>query len=131
MFCVKRNVIGVLDAIPPDLNDQMELVPCVIEVVPISKLYKLASREFHPENSPMAVGEAIIGAPEPVIMAGSCPVEDEEQMVSTAQTVKTADTKVLRGGTFKPRTSPNSFRGMRVEDRNCSPSPNKRPACRS
>ena len=115
MYGVDRNVIGVLGAIPPDLQDEMELVPGVIEVVRISKSYKPASRKLHPENSAITVGEAIIGGPEPVIMAGSCSVEDEDQMVSTAKTVKATGAKVLRGGAFKPRTSPCSFRGMGVE----------------
>jgi 3-deoxy-7-phosphoheptulonate synthase len=115
MYGVERNVIGVLGTIPPDLKDEMELVPGVMEVVRISKSYKLASREFHPENSTIRVGEAVIGGPQPVIMAGPCSVEDEEQMVSTARSVKEAGASVLRGGAFKPRTSPYSFRGMGIE----------------
>jgi 3-deoxy-7-phosphoheptulonate synthase len=93
----------------------MEQVPGVAEVVRISKSYKLASREFHAENSIIKVGTAVIGGPEPVIMAGPCSVEDEEQMVSTARAVKLAGATVLRGGAFKPRTSPYSFRGMGIE----------------
>ncbi|MDA0734598.1 MAG: 3-deoxy-7-phosphoheptulonate synthase, partial [Chloroflexi bacterium] len=115
MYGVERNVIGVLGTIPPDLKDEMELVPGVTEVVRISKSYKLASREFHPENSTITVGDAVIGGPEPVIMAGPCSVEDEQQMVSTARAVKAAGAKILRGGAFKPRTSPYSFRGMGIE----------------
>lgn len=115
MFGIERNVIGVLGTIPPDLKDEMEQVPGVAEVVRISKSYKLASREFHAENSTIKVGTAVIGGPEPVIMAGPCSVEDEEQMVSTARAVKLAGATVLRGGAFKPRTSPYSFRGMGIE----------------
>ncbi|MCH8897310.1 MAG: 3-deoxy-7-phosphoheptulonate synthase [Chloroflexi bacterium] len=115
MYGVERNVIGVLGTLPPDLKDEMELIPGVMEVVRISNPYKLASREFHPENTTIKVGEAIIGGPEPVIMAGPCSVEDEDQMVSTAKAVKAAGAKILRGGAFKPRTSPYSFRGMGVE----------------
>jgi 3-deoxy-7-phosphoheptulonate synthase len=112
---VERTVVGVLGAIPPDLKDEMELLPGVTEVVLISKPYKLASREFHPEGSTVRVGEAVIGGPDPVIMAGPCSVEDEEQMVSTAKAVKAAGATVLRGGAFKPRTSPYSFRGMGLD----------------
>ena len=84
----------------------------VSEVVMVSKPYKLASKEFHPDNTIIKVGDAVIGGPKPVIMAGPCSVEDEEQMVSTAKAVKNAGATVLRGGAFKPRTSPYSFRGM-------------------
>jgi len=109
---VERTVIGVLGSLPPDLKDEMELLPGVREVLVISKPYKLASREFHPDNTTVVVGDAVIGGPDPVIMAGPCSVEDEEQMVSTAKAVKAAGATVLRGGAFKPRTSPYSFRGM-------------------
>lgn len=111
----ERTVVGVLGSISPDLKDEMELLPGVEEVVLISKPYKLASREFHPENTTIQVGDALIGGPEPVIMAGPCSVEDEEQMVSTAKAVKAAGATILRGGAFKPRTSPYSFRGMGIE----------------
>jgi 3-deoxy-7-phosphoheptulonate synthase len=112
---VERIVVGVLGTITPDLKDEMELLPGVMEVVRISKPYKMASREFHPDNTVVKVGNAVIGGPEPVIMAGPCSVEDEEQMVSTARAVKAAGAKVLRGGAYKPRTSPYSFRGMGLD----------------
>ena len=108
----ERTVIGVMGSIPPDFKDEMELMNGVDEVVMISKPYKLASREFHPDDTIIKVGDAVIGGPDPVIMAGPCSVEDEEQMVSTAKAVKAAGATVLRGGAFKPRTSPYSFRGM-------------------
>ena len=108
----ERTVIGVMRSIPPDFKDEMELMNGVDEVVMISKPYKLASREFHPDDTIIKVGDAVIGGPDPVIMAGPCSVEDEEQMVSTAKAVKAAGATVLRGGAFKPRTSPYSFRGM-------------------
>ena len=112
---VERTVVGVLGAIPPDFKDEMELLLGVAEVVLISKPYKLASREFHPEDSIIRVGDAVIGGAEPVIMAGPCSVEDEEQMVATAKAVKEAGATILRGGAFKPRTSPYSFRGMGLD----------------
>jgi 3-deoxy-7-phosphoheptulonate synthase len=112
---VERTVVGVLGSIPPDLKDEMEVLPGVSEVVRITKPYKLASREFHPDNSVVVVGDAVIGGPDLVVMAGPCSVEDEEQMVSTARAVKAAGAKLLRGGAFKPRTSPYSFRGMGLE----------------
>jgi len=108
----ERTVIGVMGSIPPDFKDEMELMNGVDEVIIISKPYKLASKEFHPDDTIIKVGDAVIGGPKPVIMAGPCSVEDEEQMVSTAKAVKAAGATVLRGGAFKPRTSPYSFRGM-------------------
>jgi 3-deoxy-7-phosphoheptulonate synthase len=112
---VERTVVGVLGSIPSEFKDEMELMPGVAEVVVISKPYKLASREFHPEDSIIRVGNAVIGGPDPVVMAGPCSVEDEEQMVATAKAVKKAGATVLRGGAFKPRTSPYSFRGMGLD----------------
>ena len=108
----ERAVVGVVGSIPPDFKDEMELMTGVSEVVMVSKPYKLASKEFHPDNTIIKVGDAVIGGPKPVIMAGPCSVEDEEQMVSTAKAVKNAGATILRGGAFKPRTSPYSFRGM-------------------
>ena len=67
---VERTVVGVLGAMPSELKDEMELLPGVAEVVLISKPYKLASREFHPEGTTVQVGDALIGGPAPVIMAG-------------------------------------------------------------
>ena len=112
---IERVVVGVLGSIPPDLRDEMALLPGVAEVVPISKPYKMASREFHPDNSIVMVGDVAVGGPEPVVMAGPCSVEDEEQMVSTARAVKASGARILRGGAFKPRTSPYSFRGMGLD----------------
>ena len=112
---IERVVVGVLGSIPPDLRDEMALLPGVSEVVPISKSYKMASREFHPDNSVVMVGDVAVGGPEPVVMAGPCSVEDEVQMVSTAKAVQAAGARVLRGGAFKPRTSPYSFRGMGLD----------------
>jgi 3-deoxy-7-phosphoheptulonate synthase len=93
----------------------MELLEGVSEVVPITKPYKLASREFHPDSTKVVVGGVVIGGSDPVVMAGPCSVENEEQMVSTAKAVKAAGATILRGGAFKPRTSPYSFRGMGLD----------------
>ena len=111
----ERIVVGVIGVVTPDMRDEMALVPGVSEVIPITKPYKMASREFHPENSIVMVGDVAVGGPEPVVMAGPCSVEDEEQMVSTAKSVKASGARILRGGAFKPRTSPYSFRGMGID----------------
>ena len=97
----ERTVIGVMGSIPPDFKDEMELMNGVDEVIIISKPYKLASKEFHPDDTIIKVGDAVIGGPKPVIMAGPCSVEDEEQMVSTAKAVK-------RNGGGRTETAPTS-----------------------
>ena len=111
----ERIVVGVIGTVTPDMRDEMALLPGVSEVIPITKPYKMASREFHSENSIVMVGDVAVGGPEPVVMAGPCSVEDEEQMVSTAKSVKASGARILRGGAFKPRTSPYSFRGMGLD----------------
>ena len=109
---VERTVIGVLGKTYPELRDELELLNGVREVVPISRPYRLSSREFQRISTTVQVGETTIGEGEMVVMAGPCSVESEEQMLATAQAVKAAGAKVLRGGAFKPRTSPYSFRGL-------------------
>ena len=111
---VERVVIGVIGQIYTELRDELELMPGVSEVVRISKPYKLASREFHPSDSIVEIrgGAAKIGGGEFCVFAGPCAIESEEQLVETAKAVKSAGATVLRGGAFKPRTSPYSFRGM-------------------
>jgi 3-deoxy-7-phosphoheptulonate synthase len=84
----------------------------VQEVLRITEPYKLASRSFRPENTVVSVGDVRIGAEEVIVMAGPCSAESEEQVEATASAVKRAGAKVLRGGAFKPRSSPYSFQGL-------------------
>lgn len=110
---VERTVIGVIGQIYPELQNEIEVMAGVSEVVRISKPYKLASREFHPADSVIDIGGgARIGGGAFCVFAGPCAIESEEQVVATARAVKAAGAQVLRGGAFKPRTSPYSFRGM-------------------
>ncbi|MBI2866330.1 MAG: 3-deoxy-7-phosphoheptulonate synthase [Chloroflexi bacterium] len=109
---VERTVIGVVGATYPELKEMLEMVPGVEEVIPISKPYKLSSREFQPEDTIVRVGPVTIGGPELVVMAGPCAVESEEQVLATARAVKAAGAHMLRGGAYKPSTSPYQFRGM-------------------
>ena len=109
---VEHTVIGVLGQVFPDLRDTLELLPGVEQVIPVSKPYKLASREFHPQDTVVELNGVAIGGNEIVVMAGPCAVESEEQLLVTAQAVKAAGATVLRGGAFKPRTSPYQFRGL-------------------
>jgi len=109
---VERTVIGIVGQTYPQLKDTVETWPQVEEVVPISKPYKLASREFKPSDTTIKVGNVTIGGNKLAIMAGPCAVESEEQLMSIAQAVKAAGANILRGGAYKPSTSPYSFRGM-------------------
>jgi len=109
---VERTVIGVVGQTYPELRDTLELLPGVDEVIPISKPYKLSSREFQPEDTIIKVGDAVLGGGELVIIAGPCAVETEKQVLETAKAVKAAGANILRGGAFKPSTSPYQFRGL-------------------
>jgi len=87
----------------------------VKETIPVTKPYKLVSRETHPQSTVIAIGSVEIGGEKPVIMAGPCAVESEEQALTIAQLVKQYGAQVFRGGAFKPRTSPYSFQGLGEE----------------
>ncbi|TMC21407.1 MAG: 3-deoxy-7-phosphoheptulonate synthase [Chloroflexi bacterium] len=128
---VERTVIGVLGAvgpsgtpggiggINPSLGETLESLPCVDSVLRVSKPYKLTSREFHPENTVVEVpaacmrdGVVAIGGSAVVMMAGPCTVETEKQLMTTAEAVRKEGAVILRGGAFKPSTSPYGFRGL-------------------
>ena len=114
---VERTVIGVVGvtAAVPDLRERLSMIPGVEDVVPISRPYKLASREFKPDDTVIKVGGVKIGGNEVVVIAGPCAAETREQVMSTARAVKAAGASILRGGAFKPSTSPYSFRGLGEE----------------
>jgi len=112
---VERTVIGVVGQTHPDMREALELLPGVEDVVPITKPFKLSSREFKPEDTVLKVGGVSIGGGELVIMAGPCAVESEGQVLTTARAVRAAGAHILRGGAFKPSTSPYSFRGLGEE----------------
>jgi 3-deoxy-7-phosphoheptulonate synthase len=84
----------------------------VKEAIPVTKPYKLVSRETHPESTVITVGDANIGGGEPVVMAGPCAVESEDQALIIARIVKQHGAQIYRGGAFKPRTSPYAFQGL-------------------
>ncbi|MDY6917654.1 MAG: 3-deoxy-7-phosphoheptulonate synthase [Chloroflexota bacterium] len=112
---VERTVIGVVGKTYPELKDALEMWPGIREVVPISKPYKLSSREFQPQDTKITVRGVTIGGDQLVVMAGPCAVESEEQLLETARAVKAAGANILRGGAFKPSTSPYTFRGLGEE----------------
>jgi 3-deoxy-7-phosphoheptulonate synthase len=112
---VEHTVLGVVgDRNRLDMR-RVALMPGVREVVPVSSPYKLASREFKPEDTVVHVGDVPIGGAEVVMVAGPCAVESAEQIGATARRVAAAGARLLRGGAFKPRTSPYSFRGLGEE----------------
>ncbi len=111
----ERTIIGAVGKVTPDHQYILQLLPGVEEVLSVSKPYKLASREFHPENTIVKVNGITIGGDELVIMAGPCTVESEQQILEIAREVKANGATVLRGGAFKPRTSPYDFRGLGEE----------------
>ncbi len=113
---VERTVIAVLGQVFPELRDELATMEGVDEVVRISKPYKLASRETHPEDTVVDLPYGLrVGGGETVVIAGPCSIENEGQLFESARAVRSAGAHVLRGGAFKPRSSPYSFRGLGLE----------------
>jgi 3-deoxy-7-phosphoheptulonate synthase len=108
-------VVGELAARRDQLMGQLAAMPGVDRVTPISRPFKLTSREFRPEDTVIRVLDAAIGDGSLTVMAGPCSVESREQLMETAHAVRAAGATVLRGGAFKPRTSPYAFQGLGVE----------------
>lgn len=111
----QRTIIGAIGDRKLVMSMGLEALPYVEKLVPISQPFKLVSRDFKPDNSVFKLGEHSIGGEEIIVMAGPCAVESEEQVRETALGVKAAGAQVLRGGAFKPRTSPYSFQGLEEE----------------
>jgi len=105
-----RTVIGAVGGAQGDPR-LLEVKPGVHEVLRISEPYKLASRTFRPENTVITIDDVRIGGDEVIVMAGPCSAETDEQVEAAAAAVKRAGAKVLRGGAYKPRSSPYSFQG--------------------
>jgi len=113
IFGVKRTVIGAIgDDREKHVLQSLAGLPCVEQLVPILQPFKLASREFSPDSSVLRVGNAKFGGHYFGLIAGPCAVENEKQLVETALKVARAGARMLRGGAFKPRTSPYSFQGL-------------------
>jgi 3-deoxy-7-phosphoheptulonate synthase len=107
-----RTIIGIVDALKGVDFSQIESTPGVEQVIPITKAYKMVSREFRPQNTVVNINGVAVGGPEFVVMAGPCAVENRDQVLTAARAVKKAGASILRGGAFKPRTSPYSFQGL-------------------
>jgi 3-deoxy-7-phosphoheptulonate synthase len=114
----ERLVIAVVGEVGPrrtQLQGRLGEMPGVERVTPISKPFKLTSREFHPEDTVVRVMDTAVGDGSLTMMAGPCSVESREQLMETADAVAAAGATILRGGAFKPRSSPYSFQGLGVE----------------
>ncbi len=111
----ERTIIGVIGDDRPIDRVALELLDGVEKTVPILKPFKMASRDMHPQDTVVVLDGVKIGEPQITIMAGPCAVESRSQILETAQAVKEAGAQVLRGGAYKPRTSPYSFQGLGEE----------------
>ncbi|MGI8563693.1 MAG: 3-deoxy-7-phosphoheptulonate synthase [Candidatus Dormibacter sp.] len=107
-----RSVVAVVGSNAYAYRESFSHLPGIQEILQISKPFKLASREFLPRDTVVDVGGVPVGGAEVVIMAGPCAVENEEMLVDTARFVKSRGARILRGGAFKPRSSPYSFQGL-------------------
>jgi len=111
----RRIVLGVIGDVKNLASVPFYAFDGVEEVIRVEKPYKLASKEFKSSTTTVKIKDVVIGGKEVVVMAGPCVVENEKQIFETAQQVKAAGAKILRGGAFKPRTSPYSFQGLEEE----------------
>jgi 3-deoxy-7-phosphoheptulonate synthase len=111
----ERTIIGIIGNGRPLDREQIERMDGVERTVPVLRPFKLASREFHPQDSIVPVNGIAVGDKKLVIMAGPCAVEGREELLEAARAVKEAGAQMLRGGAFKPRTSPYSFQGLGEE----------------
>jgi 3-deoxy-7-phosphoheptulonate synthase len=108
-------VVGEFGQRKQELMNRLSGLSGVEQVTPISRPFKLTSREFHPEDTVIRLLDAVIGDGSLTMMAGPCSVESREQLMETADAVAAAGATIIRGGAFKPRTSPYSFQGLGVE----------------
>ncbi|MFX1265957.1 MAG: 3-deoxy-7-phosphoheptulonate synthase, partial [Promethearchaeota archaeon] len=109
---VHRTVINIAGNVDLMDSSRLEALPGVMEVILVTKPYRLADIESKPEGTVVEVGDVEIGGSRPVIIAGPCSVETEELIIEAALAVKDSGGDILRGGAFKPRTSPYSFQGL-------------------
>ncbi len=111
----ERTIIGVIGRGRPLDREQLALLPGVQSVMPVSHPFKIASREYHPDDTLIPLNGIMVGGPNLAIIAGPCSVESREQIIETAHAVREAGATALRGGAFKPRSSPYAFQGLGEE----------------
>ena len=107
-----RALIGVIGGNAYAYREAFSHLPGIQEIIPITKPFKLASREFRPQDTVVDVDGVLVGGDSVVMMAGPCSVEGEDMLMETARFVASKGARILRGGAFKPRTSPYSFQGL-------------------
>ena len=112
---MQRTAVCIIGNTGPVEDSRLLSLEGVKETIPVTKPYKLVSKETHPQPTVITVGSVNIGAGEPVIMAGPCAVENEDQALTIARLVKQSGAHFFRGGAYKPRTSPYSFQGLGEE----------------
>jgi 3-deoxy-7-phosphoheptulonate synthase len=112
---IQRTAVCIIGNTAPVDDSRLLLMEGVKEAIRVTKPYKLVSRETKPQPTVIAIGDIKIGQGRPVVMAGPCAIESEEQALTIAQLVKKHGARVFRGGAFKPRTSPYSFQGLGEE----------------
>ncbi|MEJ2739097.1 MAG: 3-deoxy-7-phosphoheptulonate synthase [Dehalococcoidia bacterium] len=112
---MQRTAVCIIGNTGPVEDSRLLSLEGVKETIPVTKPYKLVSKETHPQPTVITVGSVNIGGGEPVIMAGPCAVENEEQALTIARLVKQSGAHFFRGGAYKPRTSPYSFQGLGEE----------------
>ena len=110
-----QTVIGLVGDTSRVDMEMLKALDIIEDVKRIQEPYKDANRKFHPDDTVVTVGDARIGGGNFAVIAGPCSVENEEQIITVARAVKAAGAKLLRGGAFKPRTSPYAFQGLRAE----------------
>lgn len=108
-------IIGLIGDKSRISSENLSVYPEVDRIIPVTESYKLSNRKFHPNPSTVTVGNTLIGPDSLTIMAGPCAVETEEQLLTIAAHVKESGAAILRGGAYKPRTSPYSFQGLEEE----------------
>jgi len=111
----ERTIIGVIGNNPYVIKEQFTHLPGVDRILPISRPYKIASREFITKNTAFPLDGSLIGGDRVVLIAGPCAVESRSQLLEIAHAVKEAGAQALRGGAYKPRSSPYSFQGLGEE----------------
>ncbi len=112
IYGVQKTVIGIVGDDKTRVVENMQGMPGIEDIIPILQPYKFAGREAHPDNTVIEVGGVEIGSKAIAVIAGPCAVESEEQLLAIARGVRDSGAQILRGGAFKPRTSPYSFQGL-------------------
>ena len=111
----ERTIVGIIGNGRPFDAEHLEAMEGVEKTTPVTRPFKRASREFHPEDTLVTVNDVVIGGPKIALIAGPCAVESHEQMIGIAHEAKDRGAQMLRGGAYKPRTSPYSFQGLEEE----------------